>query len=88
MIRLLLPFAAGGLMIGAQFALAQARVAPASRRVVSKKAAVVKRPPPVDPTEGDNVDGEDLTVRRAAGSGARDYARQRGGGPTRTPGAF
>ena len=27
---------------------------------------VVHRPPPVDPTLGDNVDGEDLTIRRAA----------------------
>ena len=26
----------------------------------------VRRPPPVDPTVGDNVDGDDLTVRRAA----------------------
>jgi cell division protein FtsI/penicillin-binding protein 2 len=26
----------------------------------------VKKPPPVDPTDGDNVDGDDLTVRRAA----------------------
>jgi cell division protein FtsI/penicillin-binding protein 2 len=31
-----------------------------------KAAAPVRRVPPVDPTLGDNVDGEDLTVRRAA----------------------
>jgi cell division protein FtsI/penicillin-binding protein 2 len=67
MIRLLLPLVAGGLMVGVQFAPAQMQVAPASRRVAPKKASVVKRlTPPVDPTDGDNVDGEDLTVRRAA----------------------
>ncbi len=32
----------------------------------SKKKPVYKPAPPVDPTEGDNVDGDDLTVRRAA----------------------
>jgi cell division protein FtsI/penicillin-binding protein 2 len=67
MIRLLLPLVAGGLMVGVQFAPAQMQVAPASRRVAPKKASAVKRlTPPVDPTDGDNVDGEDLTVRRAA----------------------
>ena len=35
--------------------------APKARRRVA-----VRRPPPVDPTVGDNVDGDDLTVRRAA----------------------
>ena len=64
--RFLLPLAAGSLIIGAQFGTAQAQT-PASRRAVAaKKPAVVKRSPPVDPTAGDNVDGEDLTVRRAA----------------------
>ena len=61
--RLLLPFVAAGLMIGAQFAGAQ------THGVASSKRTTVRRPlasPPVDPTEGDNVDGEDLTVRRAA----------------------
>jgi len=31
-----------------------------------KKVAHYRPAPPVDPTEGDNVDGDDLTVRRAA----------------------
>ena len=62
--RLLLPLVAGGLMIGAQIAGAQAQGAHA-KRVASRKT-VVRRSPPVDPTDGDNVDGEDLTVRRAA----------------------
>jgi penicillin-binding protein 2 len=35
---------------------------PATRRTPVRR----KAPPPVDPTIGDNVDGEDLTVRRAA----------------------
>lgn len=64
--RYLLPLAAGGVMLAAQFAAAQSQ-APASRRAAPKKtAAVIRRSPPVDPTAGDNVDGEDLTVRRAA----------------------
>jgi len=32
----------------------------------SKRRVVARRPPPVDPTLGDNVDGDDLVVRRAA----------------------
>ncbi|HUA60160.1 MAG TPA: penicillin-binding protein, partial [Verrucomicrobiae bacterium] len=32
----------------------------------AKKKAVVRRYPPVDPTAGDNVDGDDLVIRRAA----------------------
>ena len=63
--RLLLPLVAGGLMIGAQFAGAQAQGSSAAKKAPLKKTAV-RRAPPVDPTEGDNVDGEDLTVRRAA----------------------
>jgi penicillin-binding protein 2 len=63
--RLLLPFVAGGLMIGAQFAEAQAQGTSSVKKAAPKKA-VVRRAPPVDPTDGDNVDGEDLTVRRAA----------------------
>jgi penicillin-binding protein 2 len=38
---------------------------PASKRRVVRKRAY-KAAPPVDPTDGDNVDGDDLTVRRAA----------------------
>jgi len=63
--RLLLPLVAGGLMIGTQFAAAQAQGSSAARKAPPRKTAV-RRAPPVDPTEGDNVDGEDLTVRRAA----------------------
>lgn len=68
--RLLLPLVAGALMIGAQFAAAQAQVTSQGTSSTAKKVApkrtVVRRAPAVDPTEGDNVDGEDLTVRRAA----------------------
>src|SRR5471032_2759102 len=32
----------------------------------NRKAVFRRLPPPVDPTFGDNVDGDDLTVRRAA----------------------
>jgi cell division protein FtsI/penicillin-binding protein 2 len=38
---------------------------PGARKPVWKPV-VRKLPPPVDPTNGDNVDGDDLTVRRAA----------------------
>jgi len=37
--------------------------APAAK---ARRRVAVRRPPPVDPTVGDNVDGDDLTVRRAA----------------------
>lgn len=63
--RLLLPFVAGGLIVGAQFSGAQAQVTYSARKTAPRKT-VVHRAPPVDPTDGDNVDGEDLTVRRAA----------------------
>ena len=39
-------------------------LAPSAPR--SRKKVAPRRPPPVDPTLGDNVDGDDLTVRRAA----------------------
>src|SRR5580704_1794699 len=68
MLRMLLPLAAAGLIVNAQFAVAQAQktgALPAKKAVAAKQPAV-RRPPPIDPTEGDNVDGEDLTVRRAA----------------------
>jgi cell division protein FtsI/penicillin-binding protein 2 len=38
------------------------RPAPAPK----KRKVAVRKPPPVDPTIGDNIDGDDLTVRRAA----------------------
>jgi penicillin-binding protein 2 len=66
--RLLLPLVAAGLTINTQVAVAQAQRAASSanRRKVAPRIAAVRRPPPVDPTDGDNVDGEDLDVRRAA----------------------
>jgi cell division protein FtsI/penicillin-binding protein 2 len=64
--RLLLPLVAGGLIIGVQLAGAQAQGSSAARKAPSKRTVVRRAPPPVDPTDGDNVDGEDLTVRRAA----------------------
>jgi cell division protein FtsI/penicillin-binding protein 2 len=54
------------MMLSAQFAAAQAQKGTSTVRKVAPKKAAVRRPPPVDPTEGDDVDGEDLTVRRAA----------------------
>jgi penicillin-binding protein 2 len=67
MMRFLVPFAVAGLMLGAQFAVAQApKTTSTAKKKAAPKKAVVRRDPPVDPTDGDNVDGEDLTVRRAA----------------------
>ena len=37
-----------------------------ARKKKAKKKSRVKPAPPVDPTEGDNVDGDDLEIRRAA----------------------
>jgi penicillin-binding protein 2 len=51
---------------------ASVKKAPASRKASAKKKTAIKRKPvykpapPVDPTLGDNVDGEDLEIRRAA----------------------
>ncbi|HEX3745738.1 MAG TPA: penicillin-binding transpeptidase domain-containing protein [Bryobacteraceae bacterium] len=64
--RLLLPSVAGFLMIAAPFAGAQARRTSLAHKASPGRPAVRRAPPPVDPTEGDNVDGEDLEVRRAA----------------------
>ena len=57
-------------------ATASKKKAPAGKKAQAKNTAANKAPakrathykpaPPVDPTEGDNVDGDDLTVRRAA----------------------
>ena len=65
--RFLLPLVIAGLLVNAQFAVAQAKKSPSStvkKKVVRK--TVMRKSPPVDPTEGDVVDGDDLTVRRAA----------------------
>jgi penicillin-binding protein 2 len=48
-----------------------AQIKSSSSSSAPKKSASARRPvrkalPPVDPTEGDNVDGDDLTVRRSA----------------------
>src|SRR5689334_11539500 len=47
-----------------------------SKSTTKKKSAAVRRklPPPVDPTLGDNIDGDDLTIRRAAVSALGGYA--------------
>src|ERR1051326_3571753 len=68
--------ALSGLLICGSFAGAQTRKAPSSAKsgvrgstpkALSKSKRVVRKSaPPVDPTIGDNVDGEDLAVRRAA----------------------
>jgi cell division protein FtsI/penicillin-binding protein 2 len=59
-----------GLVQNAASLLAQtktAKTAPAKKKtVVRKRAPHYKPAPPVDPTVGDNVDGEDLEIRRAA----------------------
>jgi penicillin-binding protein 2 len=70
----LLPLVLAGLLTNAHFAAAQSKRSSSSGGIASKTAAkkkvvrpvAVRQPPPVDPTEGDNVDGDDLTVRRAA----------------------
>jgi cell division protein FtsI/penicillin-binding protein 2 len=71
----------GGMLQNAGFLLAQTKKAAPSKKsatskkkllaskstgVRKKKAPHYKPAPPVDPTEGDNVDGEDLEIRRAA----------------------
>jgi penicillin-binding protein 2 len=44
----------------------------ASKKSASKKAAPARKPR-VDPTEGDNIDGDDLTIRRAAVTALGNY---------------
>ena len=39
---------------------------PKSKKVIAKSAPKKRKAPEVDPTAGDNVDGEDLVIRRAA----------------------
>ena len=60
-----------GLVQNAALVLAQTRTArsapAATKKTTAKKRAPRYKPaPPVDPTEGDNVDGDDLEIRRAA----------------------
>src|ERR1035441_7775957 len=56
------PLLLGGLLQNAGLAATQAKK---TTRTTARKT-LAKRPPPVDPTDGDNVDGDDLTIRRAA----------------------
>jgi cell division protein FtsI/penicillin-binding protein 2 len=59
-------------LLSADCALAQVRKASpkgggrTAKTAVKRRAASIRRVAPVDPTEGDNVDGDDLTIRRAA----------------------
>ena len=61
----LIPLLLGGLLQSAGLTATQTRKT--TRTPARKRAA--KRSPPVDPTDGDNVDGDDLTIRRAAVAG-------------------
>jgi cell division protein FtsI/penicillin-binding protein 2 len=64
----ILPLLLVGLLQNAQSAGTPAKNT--TRSSASKKKGVVRKPlapyPRVDPTQGDNVDGDDLTIRRAA----------------------
>jgi len=61
----LVPLLLGGLLQNAGLTATQAKK---TTRTPARKS-LAKRPPTVDPTEGDNVDGDDLTIRRAAVAG-------------------
>src|SRR5258708_5841327 len=65
------PFAAIALLQLASVAatVPQKKTVPVKRTAVKRKA-----PPPVDPTVGDNIDGDDLTIRRAAVAALGGYA--------------
>ena len=56
------PLLLGGMLQNAELAAVQAKK---TTRTPARKS-LAKRSPPVDPTDGDNVDGDDLTIRRAA----------------------
>lgn len=66
--QLLLPFAVAGLLVSSQLTIAQTKQSAGgtTKKKAPAKKAAVRPAPPVDPTEGDVVDGEDLVVRRAA----------------------
>src|SRR5947209_15974405 len=68
---LAVPFAAFTLLQLASVAatVPQKKTVPVKRPAVKRKA-----PPPVDPTLGDNIDGDDLTIRRAAVAALGGYA--------------
>jgi len=61
---LLAPLLVAALIQSAGMLAAQQAKKPARKTV--RKPTARRLPPPVDPTNGDNVDGDDLTVRRAA----------------------
>jgi penicillin-binding protein 2 len=55
-------------------ALAQTAHKAPAKKTAKKRPAIRKAMPMVDPTVGDNVDGDDLTIRRAAVSALGGYA--------------
>jgi penicillin-binding protein 2 len=61
----LVPLLLGGLLQNTGLTATQAKK---TTRAPARKS-LAKRPPLVDPTDGDNVDGDDLTIRRAAVAG-------------------
>jgi penicillin-binding protein 2 len=68
-LNILLALLLGGLVQNTASIWAQTRqasVAPARKTATRKVVRRVRPAPPVDPTIGDNVDGEDLDIRRAA----------------------
>jgi cell division protein FtsI/penicillin-binding protein 2 len=66
--HILVPLLALASVVDPGPALAQARKKASAKPSVRTRAVRRKTPqaPPVDPTSGDNVDGDDLTIRRAA----------------------
>src|ERR1035441_8795480 len=58
----LVPLLFGGVLQNAGLAATQAK----KTTHTPARKSLAKRAPPVDPTAGDNVDGDDLTIRRAA----------------------
>src|SRR5580700_10832131 len=68
----LLGFAAGA--AAQQTAVSRASAAKKAKTAKTAKKKRLPKAPPVDPTEGDNPDGDDLTVRRAAVDALGDQA--------------
>src|SRR5262249_52548993 len=58
----------------AAMAQTQRKTSAKSSKTGKKRPAVRKAMPMVDPTVGDNVDGDDLTIRRAAVAALGGYA--------------
>jgi penicillin-binding protein 2 len=55
-----------GMVHSAASLLAQTSTTRSTAKKKAKKKSRIRPAPPVDPTEGDNVDGDDLEIRRAA----------------------